>query len=818
MNLLDLMVKIGVDDQASKEVGGIGASITKKLGSAVKTVGKVTAAGVAAAGAGAIAMTKAATESYAAYEQLSGGVAKLYGNAGMSLEEYAKSVGRTTDEVAKDWKRNEDAQNSVLKHAMEGYRTSGMSMNQYMEQATSFSAALINSLGGDTAKAAEQTDVAMRAISDNVNTFGSDMGSVQMAFQGFAKQNYTMLDNLKLGYGGTKSEMERLIQDANAWGEANGKASDLSIESFSDVVTAIQQIQEKQGIAGTTAKEAMSTIEGSVNATKAAWENLLAAFGSGDQEQIDSAVTGIMDGIFGAVDEQTGKREGGIIANVVPVVQRVGEAIVNELPSVVGSIATTFLDLLGERLGMGKGWSESIMTTLDELRQKFEDFASGMAEGFGDAFSSEEGANALEHLKSVAEDVWTFIDTNILQNGELIGSVLGTAANAIQVVADAITSVMDVLSPFVPAIAAAIAAVALIAPIAKVITLVSGAFTFLTTVIVPAMGMVQSFGGAIALLTTLLGGPITILVAVGAAIVAFVATNEDARNAIVDAWNAVVGFFEGLPEWWGGVWESITKAVGEFVDGVTEKWDSLVKDATNVWEAVRQVAVANVLKLVMSVVGRFRSLSSTARRIWDTIKSGISNAINTAKDTVVSAAARMYDGIREKFGSALDYIKSIPQKAKDALGNLGNTLYSAGTSLLSGFLDGIKRKWNDAANFLGGIAAKAKKLKGPLPYDRKVLVENGEALMYGFQKGLSIGYERDVAPYLSGIAGDINSAMTFGAGGTMQGKAIGGGDVYNVYLTVEGTDYDQMAVAFTDAIRTRSMLAGRTSTVDVRRR
>lgn len=817
MNLLDLMVKIGVDDQASKEVGGIGASITKKLGSAVKTVGKVTAAGVAAAGAGAIAMTKAATESYAAYEQLSGGVAKLYGNAGMSLEEYAKSVHKTTDEVAAEWQRNEDAQTSLMQHAQKAYKTSGMSMNDYMEQATGFSAALINSLGGDTEKAAELTDRAMRAMSDNVNTFGSNAEDVQNAVMGISRGNFTMLDNLKLGFAGTKEGAKQLVDAANEWGAANGEASDLSVDSFSDMIVAIEQVQKAQGIYGTTAREAMTTIEGSVTATKAAWDNLLTAFGTGDTEQIESAVTGIMDGIFGAVNEQTGKREGGIIANVVPVVQRVGEAIVSELPSLVGSIATTFLDLLGERLGMGKGWSESIMTTLDELRQKFEDFASGMAEGFGDAFSSEEGSNALEHLKSVAEDVWTFIDTNILQNGELIGSVLGTAANAIQVVADAITSVMDVLSPFVPAIAAAIAAVALIAPIAKVITLVSGAFTFLTTVIVPAMGMVQSFGGAIALLTTLLGGPITILVAVGAAIVAFVATNEDARNAIVDAWNAVVGFFEGLPDWWGGVWESITKAVGEFVDGVAEKWDSLVKDATNVWEAVRQVAVANVLKLVMGVVGRFRSLSSTARRIWDTIKSGISNAINTAKDTVVSAAARMYDGIKEKFGSALDYMRGIPQRAKDALGNLSNTLYSAGTSLLSGFLDGLKRKWNEAANFLSGLAAKAKKLKGPLPYDRTVLIDNGKALMTGLQKGLSVGYEREVEPYVKGIAGGINAAMDLSANGSVSGRALGG-DVYNVYLTVEGTDYDQMAVAFTDAIRTRSMLAGRTSTVDVRRR
>ena len=154
-----------------------------------------------------------------------------------------------------------------MSYAEQGYKTSGMSANKYMELATSFSASLINSLGGDQSAAAKQTDVAMRAISDNFNTFGGDIQNVQNA----AKGQFNMLDNLRLGYGGTKSEMERLIADANEYAEANGMAADLSIDSFSDIVTAIDLIQQKQHIAGTTAKEAATTIEGSLNMTKAAW-------------------------------------------------------------------------------------------------------------------------------------------------------------------------------------------------------------------------------------------------------------------------------------------------------------------------------------------------------------------------------------------------------------------------------------------------------------------------------------------------------------------------------------------------------------------
>ena len=158
---------------------------------------------------------------------------------GKSLEQYvsdAAAMGKSVDEATAEWHRLEESQNKVLENAKNAYKTSGMSMNEYMETATSFSAALIESLEGDTIKAADQTDKAMRAIADNFNTFGGDISMIQGAFQGFAKANYTMLDNLKLGYGGTKQEMERLIEDANKYAETIGETANLSINSFSDIV------------------------------------------------------------------------------------------------------------------------------------------------------------------------------------------------------------------------------------------------------------------------------------------------------------------------------------------------------------------------------------------------------------------------------------------------------------------------------------------------------------------------------------------------------------------------------------------------------
>lgn len=349
MNLLNLAVKIFADDQASDKIPGIASNITGGLGKAVAGVAKIGAAATAAAAGAAVAIGTAAVNSYAEQEQMWGGVQKLYGAAGMSLEEYAQSVGQSVDEAKGKYDELRQAEGLVAQNAQQAFKTAGMSSNEYMETATQFSASLIDSLGGDTVEAARQTDVAMRAISDNVNTFGSDMGSVSDAFKGFSKQNYTMLDNLKLGYGGTKEEMERLIADANEWGAANGKASDLSIDSFSDVVTAIEQIQEKQGIAGTTAREAATTIEGSINMTKGAWANLLTEMGKEDgdigarmEELMDSAITVLI----GATDENGNKLSTGILGRVSTIIQNVSQAIPTMMPKIQEALSQALPQVL----------------------------------------------------------------------------------------------------------------------------------------------------------------------------------------------------------------------------------------------------------------------------------------------------------------------------------------------------------------------------------------------------------------------------------------------------------------------------------------
>lgn len=331
MNLLDLVVKIGVDDKATSKVAAIGNSIKGGLGTAAKAGVAALGAALASAATGTVALGKAALESYSQYEQLVGGVDKLFQDASPKLQEYAANA----------------------------YQTAGMSANQYMEQATSFSAALINSLGGDTQKAADQADVAMRAMSDNVNTFGSNMTDVQNAFQGFSKQNFTMLDNLKLGYGGTKEEMQRLISDANEYAASIGEASDLSIDSFSDIVTAIDLIQQKQGIAGTTAREAATTIEGSVNMAKAAWQNWVTELGK-DNANMGKLTTQLVDSVTKAASN--------IVPRIAVIAGAAMTALSEQLPSAVEQIGASLS-------GYAPTLGESVMSLIGTVAQMAMEYA-----------------------------------------------------------------------------------------------------------------------------------------------------------------------------------------------------------------------------------------------------------------------------------------------------------------------------------------------------------------------------------------------------------------------------------------------------------
>ena len=300
------------------------------------TAAKVVAAGAAAAGTAVVGLIYKSVEAYARYEQLVGGVETLYGAGGKTLDEYAKSVGKSTEAVKGEYDKLMSAQQTVLDNAANAYKNAGMSANEYMDTVTSFAASLTSSLGGDTQVAAEKANMAINDMADNANKMGTSMDMIQNAYQGFAKQNFTMLDNLKLGYGGTKEEMQRLLDDAE---KISGIHYDIS--SYADIVDAIHVIQTEMGITGTTAEEAQHTIEGSLNMTKAAWENLVVGIAD-DEADFDQLMQNFIDSAMAFGDNILPRIEIAL-QGVARLVQGIAPVLAAEIPKLIQSVLPRLL-------------------------------------------------------------------------------------------------------------------------------------------------------------------------------------------------------------------------------------------------------------------------------------------------------------------------------------------------------------------------------------------------------------------------------------------------------------------------------------------
>lgn len=314
----------GLDSVAGK-ASGVGQALLKGIG----TFAKWGAAAATAAATATAALVKSAVTAYADYEQLVGGVETLF----------------------------KDSAGEVQKYAANAYQTAGLSANEYMETVTGFSASLLQSLDGDTKAAAEKANVAITDMSDNANKMGTSMESIQNAYQGFAKQNYTMLDNLKLGYGGTKEEMQRLLEDAE---KLSGQKFDLS--SYADIVDAIHVVQTEMGITGTTAKEAATTIQGSVNMTKAAWQNLVVGIAD-DTQDFDVLVNNFVDSVTTA-GENILPRVEIALKGVGTLVEKLAPVIAKTVPNIV---STTLPSIIKAGTSMIRALLDGLLKAVPEL-------------------------------------------------------------------------------------------------------------------------------------------------------------------------------------------------------------------------------------------------------------------------------------------------------------------------------------------------------------------------------------------------------------------------------------------------------------------
>lgn len=591
---------------------GFDSKLSSGIGDAVSKAGKVAAAAFAAVGAGAVAAGKIALDSYSDYEQLSGGIKKIF----------------------------VDAAGQVRRYASQAYVSAGLSANDYMRQVSSFSASLKQSFGGDVVKAAERANMAMVDMSDNANVFGSNMEDVQNAYQGFAKQNYTMLDNLKLGYGGTKTEMERLISDANAWERANGRAGDLSISKFGDVVQAIHDVQEAQGIAGDTAEEASTTIAGSVAMAKAAWENFLT--GLGDEHADMGQLT---DDLLQSIETVAG--------NVGPRVKIIGERIVAALPQVAKMVGDAAYSLLLEALvgawdmvsdaasGLGIKMPGLDMSDVDSAISGaiglVEQFGKSFSDGFSDVVDTQAFSDAIDgvvdslsRLVGVAQQASGFLVGPFASGlGALTGGALQTLLQAVGNVADGfmqvttssdfqdmVTKLTEAVQPFTESVLVPLANI-LSGPVATALGQIAGIIAYgLLDAIVTVMELAND---ASVVAQQIVGG---ISSAVGQVVNFF---TVDIPNAV----NAAGSFFHQLPGTIAGALagaaSSVAAWVGQVASQAVQAGSSFVSGVGSFFSSVPGV-----------ISGALAGVTGVVSGVFSGVASAMGSAIGKAKSVVKS--------------------------------------------------------------------------------------------------------------------------------------------------------------------------------------
>lgn len=340
------------DSQVDGDMQKVGSKITAKA----VAIGTLTADALKAVGSAFVDFAKQAISEGSELEQSIGGIETLFGAGGKSAEEYAKSVGKSVEESKADYEQLMQAQTLALENADKAYKTAGLSANDYMQTVSGFAASLKQSVQNET-EAAKIADMAVIDMADNANKMGTDMASIQTAYQGFAKQNYTMLDNLKLGYGGTKQEMQRLLDHAK---ELTG--IEYNIDNLADVYNAIHVVQEELGITGTTAKEASETVSGSFATMEASFHNLLGAMATnGDVEtamaQLVESVgvylgnlipmaKNVMTNMFNAIGQMIQQHGPEMITKGVEIITNMVSGISSAAPQVMTTITQLLLQLI----------------------------------------------------------------------------------------------------------------------------------------------------------------------------------------------------------------------------------------------------------------------------------------------------------------------------------------------------------------------------------------------------------------------------------------------------------------------------------------
>lgn len=628
--------------------------------------------------AGKIAdVTKAAVGNYAEYEQLVGGVETLF----------------------------KDSSDTLIGYAEKAYKTAGMSSNQYMDTATSFAASLIQGLGGDTAKAVEITNLAITDMSDNANKMGTDISSIQDAYQGFAKQNYTMLDNLKLGYGGTQSEMIRLINDSGVLGE---RIESLDNVTFDQMIAAIHQIQDNLDITGTTALEAGTTIQGSWGSVKALFENILTKVGS----QLAPTVMGFLQQLSDWMETVDWDE---------------------------------FADSVGDALQSVFDWIQKIdfTTFFESGMDGVTKFIQGLS-GFAD------------RVIDVVNNVQNFIKILTALSPIILGVVttLGTLAAAFK-----ITEIINKVKTAVTGLFAVMAANPMVAGIAIIAGFVVALITLWNTnegfrnAVISAWNAIKNaisivveaikgfFTGLVNVISQVWN---TIVTAVSGAVDSIAQTISNVFNAIVNTvstvWETIknivtVGImliaeiisayiqivtapwmflWENFKEYIIAAWEFIKNAVSTALDvistTISNVWNAIVGFLTPILENIKNtfVTIWNAIKSVISTV--LSAIQSVITTVWNAIKSivttvisAIRSEISSAFSAIKSVITSILNAIKAVFTSVWNAIKSVVTSAVNGIKSTISSGLSAALSIVFNILNSIKNKFSSILSSAANI-------------------------------------------------------------------------------------------------------------------
>lgn len=583
-------------------------------------------------------VTKSAVGHYAEYEQLVGGVETLF----------------------------KDSSGKLIDYAEKAYKTAGMSSNQYMNTATSFAASLIQGLGGDTAKAVELTNLAITDMSDNANKMGTDIGSIQDAYQGFAKQNYTMLDNLKLGYGGTQSEMIRLINDSGVLGE---KIESLDNVTFDQMIEAIHKIQDNLGITGTTALEAGTTISGSWSSVQALFENILTKVGSKLAPTVMGFLQQLSDWMETIDWDAFATSVGDALQRVFDWIQKIDFTTFFE-KGMDG--VENFLEKLG-----------GLIEDVPKIIQTFKDWSPLIA-GVAAGFVTLKVAMAISSLISAITTEWTAYKT--ANEGATIAQWLFNAAlNA--------------------------------NPIVLIVTLVAGLVVALITLWNTNDGFREAVTNAWEKIKEVFGTVIDAIKGFFSGLVEKVQTAwESVKEAVSTAIEAIKGFFTGLVDSIKQAWENIKTAISEKIDAiketVTNVFTAIADTVSAVWETIKNAVQVAIMFIGEIISAAFQIITMPWMFIWENCKEYIiaawefiKNAVSTALDAISTTISNIWnaivgfltpilDGIKNTFTSVWNSIKSTVSNVINGVKSTISSGLNAAKSTVSNILGAIKEKFS----------------------------------------------------------------------------------------------------------------------------